>query len=379
MKKLRIAFTGGGSGGHIYPLVAVAEELERISIERKSYMEIKYFGPAGEFKSVLEDAGIKVSSVASGKVRRYFSLMNFIDIPKSLLGLFQAFFKMYWFMPNVLFSKGGTGAFMIVLAARFYRIPVIIHESDAQPGLNNLLSARFAKRIAVSFERALNYFDPSKTALVGVPVRRQLLENLPSKEFAKEELGFDAEKPLVLFLGGSRGARRLNDTIMLDLKNLMNETQILHQTGQGNISEVENMSKAALSDAKLEYVAKSRYLPVPYLDQNGLKLALSAADLVVARSGSMIFEIAAFSKPAILVPLSESANDHQRIDAHEFAKTGAAEVIEESNMLPGIFLRQITETLKNPELLRKMSAASGNFFKPRASEILAEEILKFSK
>ena len=124
---------------------------------------------------------------------------------------------------------------------------------------------------------------------------------------------------------------------------------------------------------------KISYLPVPYLEPAELKLALAAADLVVARAGSNIFEIAAFSKPAILIPLAESANDHQRVNAYEFAKTGAAKVIEEANLLPGIFLSEIRDTLKNKELLGRMSLASGNFFKPQAAEVLAEEVLRFVK
>jgi len=387
MRTIRIALTGGGTGGHIYPLIAVVEKLERIAIEKKVYMEIRYFGPSDMFRPALEDAGVKISPVLAGKVRRYFSFLNLIDVPKIAIGFVQALFKMYWFMPDVLFSKGGSGAFPVVLAAWFYRIPIIIHDSDAQPGLNNLFSARFAKRIAVSFERALNYFDSKKTACVGNPVRSFLLSDKPDQALAKGKLGFDSEKSLVLFWGGSQGAKRLNDLVIADLKNLIKETQILHQTGIANFSEVQNLSKSAApeifsnkdvpSDIIIE--EKISYLPVPYLEQEELKLALAAADLVVARAGSNIFEIAAFSKPAILIPLAESANDHQRVNAYEFAKTGAAKVIEEANLLPGIFLSEIRDTLKNKELLGRMSLASGNFFKPQAAEVLAEEILRFVK
>ena len=378
MRTIRIALTGGGTGGHIYPLIAVVEKLERIAIEKKVYMEIRYFGPSDMFRPALEDAGVKISPVLAGKVRRYFSFLNLIDVPKIAIGFVQALFKMYWFMPDVLFSKGGSGAFSVVLAAWFYRIPIIIHDSDAQPGLNNLFSARFAKRIAVSFERALDYFEPKKTACVGNPVRSFLLSDKPDQALAKGKLGFDSEKSLVLFWGGSQGAKRLNDLVIADLKNLIKETQILHQTGIANFSEVQNLSKSAAPEI-FSNKEKISYLPVPYLEPAELKLALAAADLVVARAGSNIFEIAAFSKPAILIPLAESANDHQRVNAYEFAKTGAAKVIEEANLLPGIFLSEIRDTLKNKELLGRMSLASGNFFKPQAAEVLAEEVLRFVK
>jgi len=385
MKTIRIALAGGGSGGHIYPLIAVVEKLERISVEKSLLMEIRYFGPNDMFRPVLEDAGVKISTVFAGKIRRYFSFFNLIDIPKIAIGFVQALFKMYWFMPDVLFSKGGSGAFPVVLAAWFYRIPVIIHDSDAQPGLNNLFSARLAKRIAVSFEKALSYFDAKKTACVGNPIRSFLLSDKPEQKFAKEKLGFDPEKPVVLFWGGSQGAKRINDLVITDLKDLIKETQVLHQTGITNFSEVENLSKSIIPKALptdstgLPQEEKVGYLPMPYLELAELKLALAAADLVVARAGSNIFEIAAYSKPSILIPLPESANDHQRMNAYEFGKTGAAKVIEEANLLPGIFMNEIKNTLENKELLGRMSLASGNFFKPQAAEVLAEEILKFAK
>ncbi len=379
MKTLRIALTGGGSGGHIYPLVAVAEKLEHISIERKLLMQIRYFGSAEMFEPVLEEAGVKISKVMSGKIRRYFSFLNIIDIPKIFIGFFQALFKLYFFMPDALFSKGGTGAFPVVLAAWFYRIPVLIHESDAQPGLNNLFSAHFARRIAVSFEKALDYFDPKKSACVGSPIREALMENRPTREAAKEEFGFDPNQPVILFWGGSQGAKHLNDMVLTDLKELTKDTQVLHQTGIGNFEEINNMSKSDFPELMKNAEGKNSYRPVPYFDSRELKSALSAADLVVARSGSNIFEMTAFSKPMILIPLAESANNHQKFNAYELEKAGAAKVIEETNLLPGIFLNEIKNMLKNKELLSKMSLASGNFFKPQATQVIAEEILRLAK
>lgn len=377
--ELRIVLTGGGSGGHVYPLLAVAEKLEKTAIEKKLYMEIRYFGPDDNYKNILERAGVKCASIISGKLRRYFSLLNIVDIPKFFIGLFQAFFKLYWFMPDAVFSKGGIGAFPVVFAAWFYRIPVIIHESDAQPGLNNLLSGRFAKRVAVSFEQAEKYFDPAKTALTGTPLRKDLLGEKPSQEQAKEELGFSPSQPLILILGGSQGAQRINELVILALKDLMGITQILHQTGAANFSEIEKLSRTTLLDVPVQTEIKNRYQAVPYLEQT-MKAALAAADLVIARAGSgTIFEIAAFSKPSILIPLSESANGHQIENAYVFAKTGAAIVIEEANLLPGIFFTQIRETLKNTELLKNMALASGKFFKPQAAETIAEEILKIAE
>lgn len=377
-KKVRILLTGGGSGGHVYPLLAVAEELQGLAQERKLNLVLEYIGPKDEYGRLLGSENVAVSYIYAGKIRRYLSIENIFDIVKFLAGFLQALAKVFLSMPDVIFSKGGTGALPVVIAGWFYRIPVIIHESDAAPGLTNLLSSRFAARIAVSFERALNYFNPKKVAWIGTPIRKWLLAERPTKEEAKEELGFNPKEPLLLILGGSQGSERINEFIVSNLENLVKETQVLHQTGRANLAEVERLSRAALMNIPAKKESKTRYQAIPYFEKN-VKTAFAAADLVVARAGSgTISEISAFGKPAVLIPLRESAGDHQRINAYEFAKGGGGVVIEEANLLPGIFLNQIKSIIKNTELLDKMGQASGKFFKPGAAEILAREILKLA-
>lgn len=379
MKTVRILLTGGGSGGHIYPLLAVAEALQKKAVEENIELELCYLGPADQYSATLAEAGIKVYSLIYGKLRRYFSLLNLVDIPKFFFGLIQAFLKMFWLMPNAIFSKGGPGALPVVLAGWFYRVPILIHESDALPGLTNLLSARFAKRIAVGFENALKYFNPRKTAWTGNPLRRELLEGTINQEAAKEELNFNPGQPLLLILGGSQGSRRINEFIITILGDLLKETQVLHQTGFMHFRDIERLSRAALVDIPLQTEVHSRYKPTPYFNSVDLKKALSAADLVFGRAGAgAIFEIAAFAKPAILVPIPESANNHQRANAYEFAKSGAAIVIEEANLGPGIFLTQVRTLFKNTELRNKMSEAARKFFKPEATEVIVKELLRIS-
>lgn len=378
-KKVRILLTGGGSGGHIYPLLAVSEALTNVALENKLSVEVRYLGPNDEYGRLFINSGIGAQTIASARVRRYFSLANVLDLPKFLIGFFQALFKVYWFMPDAVFSKGGTGALPVILAAWFYRIPIMIHESDAKPGLTNLASARFAKRIAVSFEYALQYFDPQKAAWVGTPLRRNLLIERMSLERAKEELGFDSQKPLTIVIGGSLGSTRINEFVLANLEALTKETQILHQTGRSNYESVEKLARTALLSAPLKTGVPNRYLALPYLDESTQKKALTAADLIVSRAGSgTISEIAAFAKPSILIPLPESANDHQRLNAFEYAKTGAAVVIEEGNLLGGVFMTQLRAILGNPDIMNKMSLASSRFFKPQAAEIVAEEIIRLA-
>lgn len=376
--KIRILLAGGGSGGHIYPLISVIEEIKKTATENNLNIDLHYMGPKSDFENQLLAVGdLEMHRIAGAKVRRYFSLANLFDGPKFIFSLFQAISKMFWIMPDVTFSKGGTGAFPVVFASWFFKIPVIIHESDAVPGITNLMSAKFSQRIAVSFEKAAAYFDPKKTAWVGAPTRQELIETKINQEAAKEQLHFLPQEPLLLILGGSQGSKRINEFVLTNLSDLIKTTQIFHQTGYTNIVETNALSRAALSETPIEEEIRHRYQAVAYLE-NELAYALSAADLVVSRAGSgTIFEIAAFGKPAILIPLKESANDHQKMNAFEFAKNGGGVVIEEENLLPHIFLSQIQTLLKDKEALNRMAVASKRFYKAGAAKIIAEEILKF--
>jgi UDP-N-acetylglucosamine--N-acetylmuramyl-(pentapeptide) pyrophosphoryl-undecaprenol N-acetylglucosamine transferase len=382
-EKFMVVLTGGGSGGHIYPLLAVAEALDKKLQSLGGATEFTYIGPKDAYAPLFANKGIEIRPIVAGKIRRYFSIENIFDIPKFFIGLWQALWQLYKVMPDVVFSKGGTGAFPVVLAAWFYRIPVAIHESDAQPGLTNLVSARFARKIFVSFGRAAQFFDPRKTLVSGAPIRQELLENRMEKSAAKEALGFDPSQPLTLVLGGSQGSVRINEFVVANLAEILKTSQVLHQTGVANLDDVQKLSGAALAGQAAEHVI--RYKPVSYFanqDPNGmdnLTTALAAADLIIMRPGGTIFEIAAFGIPAIMIPLAESANNHQRVNAYEFANAGGGIVIEENNLLPGIFLAQFKSILEHGDLHNKMSAASAQFFVPHAAQTIADGIIAMAE
>jgi len=371
-ERFRVVFTGGGSGGHVYPLIAVAEALRKRVLELHAPTEFIYMGPKDPFSILLEKRGVTFIRTPSAKMRRYFSFENIFDIPKFLIALVQALFELYFIMPDVIFSKGGTGALPVVIAGWFYRIPVIIHESDAQPGLTNLASGRFASKVFVSFMRAAQFFNKNKVEISGPPVREELLDARPAKEVAKETLGFDPKQPLILVIGGSQGSVRINEFILENLEPIIKDTQVLHQTGVANFLEAQKLSRAVLIDQS----TSSRYHPVNYFDDN-IATALAASDIAVARAGSgTIFELAAFGVPAILIPMDEGSNGHQRINAYEFAEKGGGVVIEESNLLPGIFLTQLKAILGDENRRAQMAAASAQFFTPGGAEKIAEAILK---
>lgn len=369
--------TGGGTGGHIYPLVAVAAELQVLAGEAGINLDVRYLGSYGPYKELLELNNIRAGKVAESKLRRYFSFSNFIDIPKFAFSILQALFKIFWFMPDVVFSKGGPGALAVVLVSRFYRIPVIVHESDTIPGLTNSISARYAKLVAISFESAAAYFPKKDVVLTGNPIRTYLLNNLDkeSKENNKAFLEFDQQLPLILVTGGSQGAAAINEFILDSLPQLLQFTQILHQTGRNNYDSVLTRSE---SMGGLTEEMKARYRPVDYFE-NDIRTAFVASDLVVSRaSAGSIFEIAAFGKPSILIPLPPevAANDHQTANANDYAKNGAAIVMEQDQLTTETFTAKLKDLLANEQELSKMSAAAKNFAKPEAALNLAKIILE---
>jgi UDP-N-acetylglucosamine--N-acetylmuramyl-(pentapeptide) pyrophosphoryl-undecaprenol N-acetylglucosamine transferase len=374
-KELRIGFTGGGTGGHIYPLLAVAdsvkEKLRQLSVDFTFY----YFGSPGQYSQEFVERNFKIVRIIPFKVRRYASLSNVIDAIKFPISLIQAFIKMLFVMPDVIFSKGGTGAIAVVIAAWFYRIPVFIHESDSIPGLSSKISSSFAKRAAVSFQKTLDIFSGERVALTGNPVRPFLLEPAQdlNGEKAKRIFGFDPALPLILVLGGSQGSKRINEFMLDNVKDFVGKYQILHQVGVDNFKEFKN--ELAVATEHFIPAERARYKIVDFLKKD-IKEAMIASDIIVSRAGSgAIFEIATFQKPSILIPLTESAGNHQFYNAYEYAREGAATVIEEENLKPALFFSQLELIMGNKSKYNLMAQAAGKFAKPKAAEVIAQELI----
>ena len=356
------------------PLLAVADELKK-----KNYadIEIFYLGPKSPWIGEFENRDIPVYRIAESKLRRYFSLANFIDIPKFFWSIVQALFRLYLLMPDVVFSKGGPGALAVVLAAKFYMIPIVIHESDSVPGLTNKLSAKFAKRIGIAFESAAGYFDARKTFFSGNPIRLELTGESSGNAVFKSELGFNKDEDLIFVWGGSQGAARINRFIFENLETFLKKYQIFHQVGENNLKEAQAIIDDLLKGFPEEN--RRRYRLTGFLDVHGVRTALSAADVVLARaSAGSVFEVAFFGKPSILIPLEGSAGDHQRLNAYEYSKIGAAIVIEEANLKPNIVSTQIDSLLNDKNKYAAMAAAAKRFAKPEAAAIIAQEIIKLA-
>lgn len=367
----------GGSGGHIYPLLAVAESLRNKAAETGQNLELRFYGDAGAYKLHLKSAEVEVRHIASSKLRRYFSILNFIDFFKFIWSFPQALWKIFWFMPDIAFSKGGPGSIAVLYACRFYRIPVIIHESDAVPSLTTRLISKFAKLIELAFPDAAAYLSAGKTKIVGNPIRVDLKISEhdmrdDAKRTAKTKLGFDENLPLILILGGSQGAQLINDFVLSALPELVKNIQILHQIGVGHYSEF--MRELGKIGGKMPRELNARYKPVPFL-QNDLKTAYVAADLAISRAGAgAIFELATAGKPAILVPLPDSANDHQNENAFRYREAGACEIIREENLESGIAENIIVSLLKDSTRLQKLAENAKKFSRPDAADTVANDI-----
>lgn len=369
---MKIYLTGGGSGGHFFPLIAVARALREISQEEKMVsLNLIYAAPEPYDKALLAQEDIKYRYIPAGKIRRYFSFWNFTDFFKTGFGFIIAILRVFLDFPDVIFSKGGYASFPVLLAARIFRIPLIIHESDVVPGRINDWAKNFADKIAISFAESLNYFPEEKTALAGNPVRKEILGG--SEEESRAIFNLEPNLPIIFVIGGSQGAQRINNAILDALENLIKNYQIIHQAGDNNLSEVKKRADYILDKNNL----KSRYHLFGFLDEGEMRSAGFICDLIIARAGSgAIFEIAAWGKPSILIPLAGAAQDHQRENAYAYARTGACEIIEEENLTKNLLVFQIDKIINDKIKREKMVSAAGSFAKIDAAEKIAREILK---
>lgn len=371
---MKIVFTGGGTGGHFYPIIAVAEAVHDAVKERKLLPpEMYFFGPAAFDERALYENGLTFVKTPAGKVRRYFSLMNFFDAFKTAWGIGTTIWKLYKIFPDAVFSKGGYGATPTVMAARILRIPILAHDSDSIPGRATMLAAPFAEKIAISYPDTYQFFPEKlkeKIALTGNPVRRDLVS--PAKEGSLEFLELETNVPVILVLGGSLGAEKINDVILSALPDLVKNYQIVHQTGQANIELVSKTAKIVLEKNERRY----RYKPYGYLSLLAMKMAAGAADLVVSRAGSgSISEISSWGKASILIPIPEAVSRDQVSNAFAYARTGAATVIEQNNLSPHVLLAEIERLFTNPKARTDMADAARKFAKKDAARALAEALL----
>ncbi len=365
---------GGGTGGHFYPIVAVARALRELAEkERIARLDLILMSDTPYDESILRQEEIIFKKSPAGKLRRYFSFKNFSDIFKTFFGILRTLWEMFLDMPDAVFAKGGYASFPALVAARVFRIPVLLHESDAVPGLVNRWAGKFVEKIAVSFQESTPYFPKEKTALLGNPIRKRVIGG--NADEARRVFGLEKNIKTILILGGSQGSQKINDTVLAVLPSLVENYNVVHQCGKLNYEEASQRARIILKD----FSFAKRYHPVPFIAEGDLGDLSKTADLAVSRAGAgAIFEIAAWGLPAILIPLDNSAADHQRKNAYIYVRKGAAAIIEEKNLKPHIFLSEVEKLLRDEEKMKEMKIAARNFAKIDAAEKIARELMNMA-
>ena len=380
---MKILLTGGGTGGHLIPLLGVVSELKKINNKTpqgsatmepaNDEPEFLLITPASGFNQSISEAGIQIKTIKAGKLRRYFSWENLRDIFKIPVGIVQSLYYVYKFKPDIVFSKGGFASVPPVIASWILRVPIVTHESDIVPGLANRIIARFASKILISFSAAEKYFDKSKVVLTGNPIRSDIAKG--SIENALKFFKLSPDLPTVLIFGGSQGAQKINEMVLEILPDLTEKCQVIHQCGDKNYEEILSDTRCPIRhrvSGNLE-----RYKLYPFIKEE-MKDAYALADIVISRAGAnSLAEIVALQKPNILIPLSTSANNHQPENAKFFAEKNASLIVDEtvdnSQDLADAILKLLSDKNLQTQMKQNLAKLSPS---QNASQKIAEEIIE---
>lgn len=371
MKKLII--TGGGSGGHTMPAIAIIESL--LSKFDENSIDILYVGSKkGIEKKITAENNIRFKSISTGKLRRYFSFENFIDLFKVVKGIFDSFFLVIKYKPDLVFSTGGFVSVPMVIAAHFCKVKVLIHEQTVDAGLANKIAGKFADKVALTFEDSKKYFQIDKTVVTGIPLRNAIFNGDGEKAFDK--FGFDKKLPVLYISGGGLGCHVLNETLLNILPKLLNITNIVIQTGNANDGmDYNNLKeyKESLSDELKKRVQVFNFIGSDLGD------IFAMTDLVVARSGAgTVNELIALKIPAIFIPLAIATNDEQTKNAMIMKNKETAIVIKETELNGDLLYDTIYSVLMSEKLV-KMKEKFVSFGDFRGNDNLVKEIFNMLK
>ncbi len=383
---------GGGSGGHVTPVVAVVREIwkKRPRAKIDFWTDKKYYKNARKI-TIENGMEIDIKKVAAGKLRRYagFSFMdylrhfdivlnNFVDLFKTIGGFFQSFFRLVFKRPDAIFLKGGYVCLPVGLAARLLRIPYVIHDSDATPGLTNRLLSKKAAKIATGMPLSYYSYPEHKAEWTGIPISEEFRPVSERKQRAlKKELGFDPEKKLVLATGGSLGAEDINLTMREILPELLKKASVMLVAGRERYPDMMDLKDyEKWEDGEL----KSNFRMIEFSSE--MWKLFGAADIVISRAGaSTMTELSGMAKPVIMVPNEELPGRHQVKNAKAYEKAEAAIVVSDSKMMkkPELLLDAVTHLLRSERDCDKLSANLHSFTKDNAAESLAETVISVAK
>lgn len=357
-----LVISGGGTGGHVFPGLAVLRVLEEKIGPGK--LSVAWYGSTkGMERRILENEGVPFRGIPAGKLRRYFSVNNLVDTLKVLAGFFAALFLLAKDRPKVLFSKGGYVTVPVVYAAAVLRIPVVTHESDTDPGLATRLNSRVARKILLSYEATRACFSgvlKERLVVTGNPVRPEVLRG--DGPHFRRVFGVPEGRPLIVVLGGSLGARQFNDLFEPILDRLAQEATICHQRG----------SRPPLRADGPGYFSRPLF-GAEYPD------LLAAATVVVARAGAgTVSELAATGCPAILIPLSAAGSRGDQLrNAAVLAEAQAAVVLDPESVTPESLEAAITALLRDEERRQHLEQRIGKLARPEAADRAAGELMEY--
>ena len=362
MKKPRFIISGGGTGGHIYPAVAIANELK----SRFPEAEFLFVGAKDKMEmQKVPQAGYAIKGLWISGIQRKLTLDNAMFPFKLLSSLWNSFKIIKSFKPDVVIGTGGFASGAVLKVASMLHIPTVIQEQNSYPGITNKLLAKKANKICVAYENLEQFFPKDKMILTGNPVRQDLI-NEASKSEAISYFKLDANKKTLLILGGSLGARRINQLIEKELDFLLSQNiQIIWQCG-----------KLYLNDYS-KYNEKENVQVVAFIDR--MDLVYAAADVVISRSGaSSVSELCIVGKPTIFIPSPNVAEDHQTKNAKAISDKNGAILIRESE-LEAQFETVFSDLISNESKQSELSYNIKKLALPNATKDIVEEIIKLIK
>lgn len=364
MHNTRILIAAGGTGGHVYPAIAIADALKEIHPE----IDVRFVGTKNHMEwTAVPKAGYKIMNVWISGFHRRFTLKNLLFPVKLLTAIIQSLRILRQFNPHVVVSCGGYVAGPIGWVAGKKSIPLVIQEQNSFPGVTNRLLARFAEKIFTAFAEADNFLPAEKTMITGNPTRKTLATI--DKETGLKAFGFDATRPVLLVMGGSGGARSINEAIQKNLEALHNDAglQIIWQCGL----RYEKALKKEIDEHQFPNLRLSAFL-------HNMPEAYAAADLVISRAGaSSCSEFMNLGKASILVPSPNVAGDHQTQNAKAMAEAGASVLLKDDEAADTI-ADLVTSLINNQEQLQNMNKAAQTLARPNAASTIANEILKIA-
>ncbi|MFK8055706.1 MAG: undecaprenyldiphospho-muramoylpentapeptide beta-N-acetylglucosaminyltransferase [Saprospiraceae bacterium] len=365
MAALRVLLSGGGTGGHIYPALAIAAAIKELAPDT----EFLFVGAEGKMEMRrIPAAGYKIVGLPVAGFHRSLDVRNFSFPFKLLRSLGKARRTVKEFAPDVAIGTGGYASGPALAAASIAGVSVFLQEQNALAGVTNRLLGRIAKAVFVAYPEAITYFASAKTVHSGNPLRSSLIaDNLTDKVVGRVHFGLDPNKPTLLSFGGSLGARKMNEAFveMHSFWKTHQELQVIWQTGEGYFSRFSESETAQLPNVKC----------VPYLER--MDLAYAAADLVACRAGALsISELQLLGKPSLLIPSPNVSGDHQTANAKAVERTGAAVLIPDNQQVEKL-TATLSQLLGDPNALARMSKAAVDSAKPDAAQHIAKYILDY--